>query len=258
MEDEREVMEAAMEAGHILLENGAEIFRVEETINRICKHYGITSSNAFVLSNGLFATSGSTAEASFAKVLHIPVSGSHLNRGAAVNQLSREIEENRYTIKEVRERLEQIRTMPGKSRHMLILASGIGSGAFCYLYGGSLIDCLAAFLTGLIVYVFVLFISSPYLSKMVSGIAGGAVATLFCMILYHLGIGEHLNQMIIGSIIPLVPGVAFTNAIRDIADENYIAGSVRMLDAMLVFFGIAMGVGFIFTLFQRLTGGGML
>ena len=168
MEDEREVMEAAMEAGHILLENGAEIFRVEETINRICKHYGITSSNAFVLSNGLFATSGSTAEASFAKVLHIPVSGSHLNRVAAVNQLSREIEENRYTIKEVRERLEQIRTMPGKSRHMLILASGIGSGAFCYLYGGSLIDCLAAFLTGLIVYVFVLFISSPYLSKMVS------------------------------------------------------------------------------------------
>lgn len=258
MEDEREVMEAAMEAGHILLENGAEIFRVEETISRICKHYGITSSNAFVLSNGIFATSGNAAEESFAKVQHIPVSGSHLNRVAAVNQLSREIEENRYTIAEVKERLAQIRTMPGKSRHMLVIASGVGSGAFCYLYGGSLIDCMAAFLTGLLVYVFVLFISTPYLSKMVSGIAGGAVATMSCMMLYHLGIGQHLNQMIIGSIIPLVPGVAFTNAIRDIADENYIAGSVRMLDAMLVFFGIAMGVGFVFTIFQRLTGGAML
>lgn len=258
MEDEREVMEAAMEAGHILLENGAEIFRVEETINRICKHYGITSGNAFVLSNGIFATSGSIGEETFAKVQHIPVSGSHLNRVAAVNQLSREIEENRYTIKEVEERLEQIRRMPGKSRHMLILSSGVGSGAFCYLYGGSLIDCLASFITGLIVYLFVLFVSTPHLSKMVSGIAGGAVATMSCMTLYHLGIGEHLNQMIIGSIIPLVPGVAFTNAIRDIADENYIAGSVRMLDAMLVFFGIAMGVGFVFTVFQRLTGGGML
>lgn len=258
MEDEREVMEAAMEAGHILLENGAEIFRVEETINRICKHYGVTSGNAFVLSNGIFATSGSIGEETFAKVQHIPVSGSHLNRVAAVNQLSREIEENRYTIKEVKERLAQIRTMPGKSRHMLILSSGVGSGAFCYLYGGSLIDCLAAFLTGLIVYLFVLFVSTPYLSKMVSGIAGGAVATLSCMMLYHLGVGQHLNQMIIGSIIPLVPGVAFTNAIRDIADENYIAGSVRMLDAMLVFFGIAMGVGFVFTVFQRLTGGAML
>lgn len=258
MEEEREVMEAAMEAGHILLENGAEIFRVEETINRICRHYGITSSNAFILSNGIFATSGSTVEESFAKVQHIPVSGSHLNRVAAVNQLSREIEENRYTIKEVRQRLEQIRTMPGKSRHMLILSSGVGSGAFCYLYGGSLIDCVAAFLAGLILYVFVLFVSTPYLSKMVSGIAGGTVATTICMILYHLGIGEHLNQMVIGSIIPLVPGVAFTNAIRDIADENYIAGSVRMLDAMLVFFGIAMGVGLVFTIYQRFMGGAIL
>lgn len=258
MEEEREVMEVAMEAGHILLENGAEIFRVEETINRICRHYGITSSNAFVLSNGIFVTSGSRVEEYFAKVQHIPVSGSHLNRVAAVNQLSREIEEGRYTVEEVRQHLEQIRNMPGKSRHMQVFASGVGSGAFCLLYGGSLIDCAGAFVAGLVVYLFVLFVSTPYMTKMVSGIAGGAVATLTCLILYLLGVGEHLNQMIIGSIIPLVPGIAFTNAIRDVADENYIAGSVRMLDALLVFFGIAMGVVMMFTVYQRLTGGALL
>ncbi len=42
---------------------------------------------------------------------------------------------------------------------------------------------------------------------------------------------------------PLVPGVPFTNAIRDIADGDYISGSVRMLDALLIFFCIAIGVG---------------
>lgn len=64
--------------------------------------------------------------------------------------------------------------------------------------------------------------------------------------------------MIIGSIIPLVPGVPFTNAIRDIADGDYISGSVRMLDAMLVFFCIALGVGLMFTVYSRLMGGAML
>ncbi len=88
-----------MQAGHILLENGAEIFRVEETIDRICHYYGIESGNAFVLSNGIFITSGSTqGRRSSPKVQHIPVSGVHLNRVAAVNQLSREIVEGRYTI----------------------------------------------------------------------------------------------------------------------------------------------------------------
>jgi len=252
VDQEREIMEAAMEAGHILLENGAEIFRVEETINRICRHYGIESSNAFVLSNGIFITAGSVMEESFAKVQHIPVSGSHLDRVAAVNQLSREVEEGRYTIEEVRGRLEEIRKMPGKTKKMQILGSGVGSGAFCYLYGGSLYDCGAAFLAGLILYVFVLYVSGPHLKKMMSGIAGGAVATAVCMALWELGIGQNLDLMIIGSIIPLVPGVAFTNAIRDIADENYIAGTVRMTDALLVFFCIAMGVGMVYAVKQRL------
>ena len=76
-------------------------------------------------------------ESFFAKVEHIPVSGTHLDRVAAVNQLSREIEEGRYTIKEVGERLEDIKRMPGKTRLMQVMASGCGSAAFCYLFGGS-------------------------------------------------------------------------------------------------------------------------
>ena len=61
--------------------------------------------------------------------------------------------------------------------------------------------------------------------------------------------------MIIGSILPLVPGVAFTTAIRDIADEDYIAGAVRMLDALLVTFCIAMGVGVVMIAYHHFVGG---
>lgn len=257
-EEQREILDTAMQAGHILLENGAEIFRVEETIDRICRYYGIKSENAFVLSNGIFLTSGSTREEIFAKVQHIPVSGTHLNRVAAVNQLSREIVEGRYTIAEVRERLEEIRTMPGKTKTMQILASGVGSACFCMLFGGNIMDSLSAFAAGVILYLYVLYVSAPHLSKIVGNIGGGVLVTLLCSVLYLLGVGQHLNFMIIGSVMPLVPGVAFTNSIRDIADGDYISGSVRMLDALLVFFCIAMGVGLVFSVFHKMTGGVML
>ena len=257
-EEQREILDAAMQAGHILLENGAEIFRVEETVDRICRYYGIESENAFVLSNGIFITSGSTREEIFAKVQHIPVSGVHLNRVAAVNQLSREIVEGRYTIGEVRERLDEIRVMPGKTKTMQILASGVGSTVFCMLFGGNLTDSAAAFVSGVLLYFYVLYISGPHLSKIVGNIGGGALVTFLCSVMYLFSIGQHLNFMIIGSIMPLIPGVAFTNAIRDIADGDYISGSVRMLDALLVFFCIAMGVGLVFSVFHQLTGGVML
>ena len=257
-QSDEEVLDLALMAGHILLENGAEIYRVEETIDRICGYYGVNSENAFVLSNGIFLTAGSARESFFAKVQHIPVSGTHLNKVAAVNQLSREIVEGKHTIQEAYRILEEIRTMPGKKRWMQTLASGVGSAAFCIFFGGTFGDSLAAFAAGICLYLYVLWLSVPHLSKIVGNIGGGALVTVVCCLLYLMGVGENLNFMMIGTIMPLVPGVAFTNSIRDVADGDYISGSVRMLDALLVFFCIAIGVGIGFSLISLVPGSGTL
>lgn len=257
-QSDEEVLDLALMAGHILLENGAEIYRVEETSDRICGYYGVNSENAFVLSNGIFLTAGSARESFFAKVQHIPVSGTHLNKVAAVNQLSREIVEGKHTIQDAYRILEEIRTMPGKKRWMQTLASGVGSAAFCIFFGGTFGDSLAAFAAGICLYLYVLWLSVPHLSKIVGNIGGGALVTVVCCLLYLMGVGENLNFMMIGTIMPLVPGVAFTNSIRDVADGDYISGSVRMLDALLVFFCIAIGVGIGFSLISLVPGSGTL
>ena len=247
--DEDEVMELAMQAGELLLENGAEIFRVEETMDRICRHYGVESASQFILMNYILATAGEGHGHVFAKVRHIPVNGSHLDKVAAVNQLSREIAEGKYTVSEAYQALETIRRMPDKRKSVLILASGVASGAFCCLFGGNLMDCLAAAIAGFLIYVYILYISGPHLSKIVGNVGGGAFVTLVC---------NHLNFMIIGSMMPLVPGVAFTIAIRDAADGDYISGTVRMIDALLVFICIAIGVGLGIAVLNPLTGGAAL
>lgn len=254
-QNEKKVMELALQAGHLLLENGAEIFRVEETIERICRHYGVQSENEFVLSNGIFITGGNEREQYFAKVQHIPVSGTHLDKVAAVNQLSREIEEGKYSLTEAFEILHNIQQMPEKRISTRILASGVGSAAFCCLFGGTLADSLAAFAAGALLYVYLIFFSERHLSKITGNIGGGLLVTLICGALYQLVPGAHMHYMIIGSIMPLVPGVAFTNAIRDMADGDYLSGSVRMLDALLVFLCIATGVGIGIAFWNQITGG---
>ncbi|MBQ9308263.1 MAG: threonine/serine exporter family protein [Clostridia bacterium] len=254
---DRQVMHCAMDAGHILLENGAEIDRVEETMDRICRHYAVKNGSFFVLSNGLFVTDETGHGGQFADVRHIPVHGTRLDRVAAVNQLSREMEENRYTVEELQARLRQVREMPEKPRWIRVLASGIGSGCFCVLFGGGWMDALGSFLAGILLYIYALFIVKGRLSKLIYSISGGALVTAVCMLCLHFGLGESLSHMIVGSVIPLVPGVAFTNGIRDIGNEDYIAGMVRLLDAILVFMGIATGVGFM-TMLASYLGGGAL
>ena len=115
MEDQRDdlltdVMQVATQAGHIMLENGAEIFRVEETMERITRHFGIDSGHFFVLSNGIL-TSGGTR---YSNVEFIPFKGAQLEKVVAVNRLSRAIENGECSIQEARKRLQEIKDLKPK------------------------------------------------------------------------------------------------------------------------------------------------
>lgn len=252
---DQEVCELALYAGHILLESGAELFRVEDTIRRIHAAYGMESNNAFILSNGIFLTAGSTREGLFARVEHIPISSSHLDRVAAVNQLSREISEGKHTVAEARTLLDQIQHSPEKKNLFRILASGIGSGAFCILFGGTIPDALAALIVGALLYVIILYPLRRPMSKIVLNLLCGGFTAGCAVLLVSLGLGENLDAVIGGSIVPLVPGLAFTTGIRDIGNQDYISGSVRMLDALLVIFSVALGVGVTISIIHQLSGG---
>ena len=145
------VLDLALKAGRISLSNGAEIFRVEETIEYICRHFGIEEMDAFVLSNGIFLTGYSAGHEVYARVKHVPSAGTHLGIVAAVNDLSREITAGHVTIDEAFERLEEIDKMPAKSARSQILAAGIGSAVFCYLMRGNAYDAFfTLFIAGIL------------------------------------------------------------------------------------------------------------
>ena len=249
-----QALEIASEAGHILLENGAEISRVEETMERIATHYGVESKSFFVLSNGIFTTSSHNQ---YANVEFIPFKGTQLDKVVAVNQLSRDIVAGKYTLDQAQARLREIRTMRPHPVWEQVLASALGSAGFCIVFGGGMLDCAASFVCGILLWLFVLYVTAPRLSKIVGNIVGGLFVTGLCILFHRIGFGHSLPNMIIGAIIPLIPGVPFVNGVRDLANEDYIAGATRLLDALLVFFCIAAGVMLAF-LCDRLATGSMI
>lgn len=240
----------AAEVGHLMLENGAEISRVEETMERISSYYGIDSKDFFVLSNGIFTTGKS-----YAKVLFIPFKGTQLEKVIEANLLSRDIAAGKLSLPQAQERLERIRNIKPKRAWCQIAASAVGSGCFCAIFEGTLADCAAALAIGAILWCFVLFLGRKQVSKIFSNIAGAALVTLLCILSCSAGFGNSLSHILVGALIPLVPGVPFTNGIKDIANEDYIAGTTRLLDALLVFFCIAMGVSAVLIIYGHISGG---
>ncbi|HJD13791.1 MAG TPA: threonine/serine exporter family protein [Candidatus Ruminococcus avistercoris] len=255
----RRVLDLAMGAGKILLQSGAEIFRVEETIRRISRHYGVENSNAFVLSNGIFLTGQDQMGEMYAYVKHIPISGTQLNKVDAVNRLSREIEQG-LDLELAEKKLRHIKTMPGKKPLTLVNASAVGAGAFCYIIGGMAGDCLAAVLAGGIVGLYQILMGrrKKATSKLALNLVGAFLATALSLLFYRLRIGLDYRAITVGAIMPMLPGVSFVTSIRELANGDYIAGTIRLLDTLLVTAGIAMGVGLFYILYYEITGGYML
>jgi uncharacterized membrane protein YjjP (DUF1212 family) len=260
--DLSDVLEVASVAGHILLENGAEISRVEDIMARISTYYGVDKGNFFVLSNGIFTTgsAGKVEKAggqasTYANVEFIPIRPIQLQKVVEVNQLSYDISAGRCTLEEARQRLEQIRTQPAKPMWEQVLGSAFGASGFCAVFGGGFLDCGAAFVVGCLLYVFIFLVSGRYMSRIVGGICNALVATLLCVACYRIGFGNSLANIIIGAIMPLIPGVPFVNGVRDLANADYLAGLTRLTDALLGFFCIAIGVSVGFMVDGALSGG---
>lgn len=238
-EEQVRALQLATEAGHILLENGAEISRVEETMETVASAFGVEEESFFVLSNGIITSGPQYARAEF-----IPMKGTQLSKVVEVNQLSRDVSAGRCDLDGLQNRLSAIRAAKGKPWWELTIGIALGVCSFCILFGGSLMDAAATFCCGLLLGLYIAFVV-PHVSRITGNVTGGFVGGILCIFACYLSqsVGHlHLANMIIGTIIALVPGVSFTNGIRDLANEDYIAGTTRLTDAFITFLCIALGV----------------
>lgn len=236
-------------AGEILLANGAEIFRVEETMWHIAHYYNMDTLETFLIANGIFATAEGKDYMLRAKIKHVTTGNTDLGKIEAVNDLSRKIVSGTYTLDDAYERLLDIQQQRDKNYLKQLGAYGVCCSSFCYLLGGTYADAVIAFFSGIILGCLILYTTRRTAVKTLMIIIGSGVATFFCIMMHRLGLGDNLDKMIIGSIIPLVPGVSFTNAVRDLMENNYLSGMVRMMDALLVAMSMAIGVGVIWRIF---------
>ena len=250
--------ELSFRMGEALLRNGAEIFRVQETMERVAHAYGIDEYNVYVLSNAIFANAVENGRRVETKLKFIPGSTIHFGRIAGINQLSREIACGGISISEACGRLHSIAGIPYTHSLALTISCGVGSACFSYLFGGSVFDALAALVCGIVLQVFLNLIDRRAASKFITNLASSALVACCAVALFSLGLGDSLDKIIIGSIIRLVPGVALTTSIRDFLNGDYLSGTIRMIDAFLIGGCIAIGVGAVVMLYFNFAGGAPL
>ena len=154
----REVLDIALEAGEILLRNGAETYRVEESITKICNAYGHPC-EAIVLPTGIFLTVYSSEYESETSVRRIKVRTLDLTKIDRVNSFSRKITYNTMSYEEARKELEGIKALKFYPVPVQLISSMSVSFAYALIFGGKITDGVIAFAIGALLYLLNLYMA---------------------------------------------------------------------------------------------------
>jgi uncharacterized membrane protein YjjP (DUF1212 family) len=241
-----EVVEVCLLAGKVMLQNGAETYRVEDTMMRIAASFGIHHSHSYVTPTGIiFSIDGSDPT----KLIRISERSTDLQKVAMVNSISRRISSGELSAKEAFSILKHIETADFSFPiSVQVGAAAIASGCFLIMFQGVWHDFIPAFISGGIGYSCLLYFQRLVQIKFFAEFLASLIIGLIAFLFVTVGIGYELDKIIIGSVMPLVPGVLITNAVRDLMAGHLVSGLSKGAEAFLTAFAIGTGIAVVFSL----------
>lgn len=238
-----EISDIAILAGEIMLKNGAETSRVEQTMEHMALASGACSVQSFVIHTGVFVTMSDYNGRSLTTMRRVRDRTINLDRIAKVNELSRQLTSKRMGYQDTFAILKRIgRERTGFSWRPSMLASGVLGGGFAVLQNGGIGEVAWAFAAAAIVRFIAHVVSRLHGVRFTYEFIGSMTAGLIGVMASNWWPGLSRDIIIVGGILPLVPGVAITNAISDIIAGNLLSGISRGLEAALTSIAVAMGV----------------
>lgn len=243
-QNEEKVLKVCLLAGRIMMESGAETYRVEDTMIRIAASYGITEAHSFVTPTGIIV---SLQGVSPTQLVRISSRTTDLEKVARVNGISRRIAGGSLDVDEAYKKLKELETANLFFPNWLqIAAAAIVSGCFLIMFKGNWTDFFPAMLIGGIGYTSLLVIQHYTRVKFFAEFISSLIIGLMAFQLVAVGAGEELDKIIIGSVMPLVPGLLITNAVRDLMVGHFVSGLSKGAEAFLTAFAIGAGVAVVF------------
>ena len=245
LQDEREakkLLNFSVKIAKSMLSYGAEVYRVEDTVNRIYKSFdNIKAANSLVTYNFVIV-SFTYNDNTYTTMRRVVLGDRDLEKIALLNDISRKMVMGGCSLDYAFKKMKEVKAKKRYSTTSVIVALTLSAPFFAIMFGGTFKDSLFAFLIMAIQAAFITFTSKYKLTLFVSNFLGAFIATILVMLLNKIFLIYNPLSIIIVSLMPLVPGVQVTNAVRDFMAGDYLSGMIGIQAAIFVSTAIALGV----------------
>lgn len=241
------VLNTCLKAGKIMMESGSEVYRVEDTMKRIAINAGLDDIQTYVTATGLVV--GFPSEQN-SQVIQITRQSINLEKVTAVNQGSRQFAEGELSLPDFYLYLNEVDNQTPDFPYLWkIIAAGIVSSTLMIILNGTWYDFIPTFFIGITGFAVHTFVGKKLQMSFLNDFLAAFVIGVLSLLAVKTAFARDVNSLIIGSIMPLVPGLAITNAFRDIMEGHLISGVARGTEALFIAGAIGGGIIVAFNFF---------
>lgn len=243
-----QIIKLIIHAGEIMLKNGAEIHRVDDTLKRMLKSFDLTYAEIFVTVYAIIITIEDKNKGLISCTKSIRTRTYNLEKISLVNQFSRDLVSSKLPLCEAFSALEQIDNKKPYNKNLVLLAYAVSAFGFCFMFKGTVFDAICSFFIVLFSSIIRSFFYKKDVTSLILDIIYGFTASFFALAILYYFKSLNLDIIITSSITPYLPGLLLTNGIRDIFAEDILSGMSRLISAILVTTCLAIGVATMFKL----------
>jgi uncharacterized membrane protein YjjP (DUF1212 family) len=230
----------ALDIGEGMLKCGGEIHRVEDTIERICRAYGAKHIEIFAIPSVIIAAIRMPDGEYSSQIRRVKKFGNDLACIERLNEVSRYVCNNTPPLSEMDTMIRQAKEKKSYPKWLHFLSYAMASGAFAVFFGGSWKDGVVAALIGM-VFAFIDLIQLDRINQFAKIAMQSFVGGLLSCVAVRFGLGDDVGMIMIGTIMILIPGVFFSTALRDLLCGDFLAGTLKTVQALLSTLMIAFG-----------------
>jgi uncharacterized membrane protein YjjP (DUF1212 family) len=237
------LVNTAADIGYLLISNGAEISRAEESMRRIFSAYGTEAGEVFAIPTFINVSVSTPDGRPVTAIRRIPARQVNMNRVDKANDLCRRMCQAKPELSAVNREIRRINKMPSVPVSVQTVAFAFVAAAFTLFYGGNPADAAISFLCGALIKPIWQLLEHFHVNQFFIYVAASYVPTAVALVFSNSFISLNYDKIIIGALMNLVPGIAITDFMRDIIAGDMIAGVLRFTESLMIAAAIAIGAG---------------
>lgn len=247
------IVQNILNVGEGMLRSGAENFRIDDSLYRMCRAYGFVRYDVFVIPSNIQITVETPEGEIITQIRHIESTSFQYDKLDRLNDLSRYVCANLPDEQEFYQRYLAIMRRPSHPAWLIYTGGVMGAAGFGVMCGCDAMDCLVDILVSLLVTFVGSWLSRKKVTLLIYDMILAFLAEVLILAAVHLGLGTHAESMIISIVFLLISGLGVSTGIRELIQRDFISGTLNIMNSILGATGLSMGIAFALLLWGNST-----